>query len=217
MQIIEQNFKILRWPQDAVAQIEEAARNCYKSEDKAGPGSGEKLVKKLKDSGHHAMIEFADATVSITTDRAVSHELVRHRMASFAQESQRYVNYLNKPIKFVKPTWANTNPEAYKVWESAMNQAAETYAELVHFCGMPAQSARTVLPNSTATTIIIKANLREWMHIFKLRTSPAAYPQIRQLMLAVQAEFSKRLPVLFGQASFDYDDTSVTYMEGPHD
>jgi len=202
---------------NAINQINEAARTCYRSEEKAGAENGEKLVKKLKDLGQHAMLEFADITVKITTDRAVSHELVGHRVASFAQESQRYVNYGGGSIKFIKPSWAGKHEDAYEIWKRAVNQAAETYAEMIGFCGIPAQSARTVLPNSTATVIIIKANIREWLHIFSLRGSAAAHPQMRSLMLPMMADFHARLPLIFDAPEGTWEAMDVSYKEGPHD
>ena len=210
MEVIEQSFEIMVMPIGALELIEKAGRTCYKSEAKITPDSSKKFVNGLKKSGHHSVIEHSFATVRFITDRAVTHELVRHRLCSFSQESQRYVNYGSDHIKFIKPVWAkNIKNKTYDlypstdfslgtseyIWINAMIDSELRYKELLQY--WKPEQARTVLPNSTKTEIVVTANLREWMHIFKLRTSKAAYPQIRELMISCLKEFNKYVPVLF--------------------
>lgn len=220
MIVIEPRVEVLKFPTAALLDIEKAARTCYKSEGKTQPGSAESLVTKLKDSGHSAMLEFSDITVKFTTDRAVSHELVRHRMASFAQESQRYVNYKNSGLSFVKPFWADEMPMAYDRWKRLMMIIESEYLELTE-TGMIAQQARVILPNSTATEIVVKANIREWLHIIDLRCSSAAYPAMRQVMIPLYLKFKRLCPTIFGmsilETPYKYETAKVTYLEGPHD
>jgi thymidylate synthase (FAD) len=137
-------------------------------------------------------------------------------VASCAQESQRDVKY-GGDIKFIKPSWAGKHEDAYEIWKRAVSQAAETYAEMIGFCGIPAQSARTVLPNSMATVIVVKANIREWLHIFSLFGSAAAYPQMRSLMLPMMADFHDRLPLIFDAPEGIWEAMDVSYKEGLHD
>ena len=229
MKIIEQSHEILSCPDSILKMIELAGRTCYKSGEKIGcllsanecciDGMGDpvrinckitqcelhsshKFVKMLKDKGHHAMIEFADITVKFITNRGVTHELVRHRLCSFAQESTRYINYSNKDIQFIQPTWydeSDTDMNATKArrsWVSAMSKSEKIYNDLISY-GWSAQKAREVLPNSLKTEIIVKANVREWRHIFKLRCSKAAHPQMKTLMDGLLTELKEKVPVIF--------------------
>ncbi|NCC25450.1 MAG: FAD-dependent thymidylate synthase [Deltaproteobacteria bacterium] len=202
MNIVEPGFEIVLLPAGdlILAHIEKAARICYKSEDKIGPGSAENLVKRIVHMGHESVIEHATATVRITCDRGVSHELVRHRLASFSQESTRYANYaqdrFGREITVIRPFFWNPESEAFRLWMEAMQTAEQAYLALVD-AGATAQEARSVLPNSLKTEIVITANLREWRHIFRLRCAKASHPQMRQIMLPLLAEFSRRIPVLF--------------------
>jgi len=150
---------------------------------------------------HEAMIEHGAISVKFITDRGVTHELVRHRIASFGQESTRYVNYENADMEFVKPVfdWANEFPEhngKMILWEEAMQYAEERYKDMMILGCIP-QEARSVLPNSLKTEIVVTANVREWRHIFKLRTAKAAHPQIRQLMIPLLDELRRLVPCLF--------------------
>lgn len=204
MRIIEPAFKIedglnTEANADAITKIANAARNCYKSEDKATRESDLALVKKLITSGHHAMIEFADVTIRFICDRGITHELVRHRIASFAQESTRYCNYskdkFGKEITVIRPfgLLAGTN----SIWEEAMVNAEDHYFELLAD-GVSPQWARSVLPNSLKTEIIVKASIREWRHIFTMRAiNKFAHPQIRQIMIPAFLHMVKHIPVVF--------------------
>lgn len=201
MKIIEQSCEWIQKPNLPLETIEKAARTCYKSEDKITKGSAEKIVKMLKNRGHHAMLEFNNAIVKFITNRGVTHELVRHRLCSFAQESTRYVNYNSKDMEFIRPVWWNDKAkldayEAQHYWENAMLDAEKYYNDLIKW-GWKPQQAREVLPNSLKTEICVNANLREWMHVFKLRTSKAAHPQIRELMKDCLKMFKEEIPILF--------------------
>jgi thymidylate synthase (FAD) len=178
--------------------IELAARTCYKSQDKITETSGKVMIKSLLNREHLAMIEFADATVRFITDRGVTHELVRHRLCSFAQESTRYVNYNRKEMQFICPVdfYDSWSVAQQHVWTQACEQAQQHYKFLID-SGLKPQDARAVLPNCIKTEIVVKANFREWLHIFKLRTSKQAHPQIRSLMLDCQQQFAQHCPTVF--------------------
>jgi thymidylate synthase (FAD) len=164
--------------------------------------SSHKFAKMLIDRGHHAMIEFGDITVRFITNRGVTHELVRHRLFSFAQESTRYVRY-DGQMEFIRPVWMSMGSIAQKAPQSPewvflnMCEDAEfAYNDLIKKGWRPEQ-AREVLPNSLKTEIVVKGNIREWRHCFQLRTSRKAHPQIRALMLPLLAELKTKIPVIF--------------------
>ena len=196
MKIIEQSWEWLQKPEFPLELIEQAGRTCYKSEDKITNDSAKKFVLTILKSGHESVIEHVNASVKFITNRGVTHELVRHRLCAFSQESTRYVKY-DGDMEFIKPVWWETSDEAPKFeWERAMKNAEEAYLNLLRQGWRPEQ-AREVLPNSLKTEIVVSANMREWRHIFKLRTSKAAHPQIRELMLSCLKGFRKEIPVLF--------------------
>lgn len=201
MKIINQSHEILKLDDSVLRDIEVAGRTCYQSQDKITEESAEKFVAMLQKRKHMAMIEFADMTVKFITNRGVTHELVRHRVCSFAQESTRYVKY-DGSMEFIKPVWGNfsgvlhDSPE-YS-WLRAMESSENKYQYLLE-CGWRPEQAREVLPNSLKTEIVVKANLREWLHIFSLRTSKAAHPQIRGLMIGLLNELKEKLPTVFGE------------------
>lgn len=141
------------------------------------------LIKR----GHESVLEHASITVRFVCDRSISHEIVRHRLASYSQESQRYVRY-NGDIEFINPRMPNA--KAYEAWQELCERAEETYKELLSY-GVQPQQARSVLPNSTKTEIIMTANLREWRHFLKLRTAKAAHPQMRELTVPLLHELQK--------------------------
>lgn len=185
-----------RWP---LQEIEYAGRNCYASQDRIGPGSAESFVNGLLKRGHGAPLEFADMTVEIETSRAILAELTRHRLASFCVESQRYIQEAKSgDITFIAPDWYNESDEDEKsaIWHSAMRMAENAYKQMIENGARPEQ-AREVLPNSTACKIIMKANLREWRHIFALRCDKAAYPPMRMLMKDLLDKAHERIPVVF--------------------
>ncbi len=202
MKIINQSHSILtdieniEWIPE---MIELAGRTCYKSEDKITDKSADGFCRMLIKRGHEAMIEHGNITVRFITDRGVTHELVRHRVASFAQESTRYVKY-DTDIEFIRPVfdWAQSEVGNYKMamWAQAMDVSADMYKSLIT-AGCNPGEARSVLPNSLKTEIVVTANIREWRHIFKLRTAKSAHPQIRELMVPLLTELKDIVPALF--------------------
>lgn len=200
MQIINQSWEWLQKPATPLETIELAGRTCYKSENRITAGSAEKFVKMIMELGHEAVIEHLSASVRFITNRGVTHELVRHRLASYAQESTRYVRYNNDNLKFIKPVWwddHNYSEEQKQHWTNAMEQAEKLYLEALQKGDKPEQ-AREMLPNSLKTEIIVTANLREWRHIFAMRCSKQAHPQIRTLMLDCLNGFIEEMPIIFG-------------------
>lgn len=196
MQVIQQSWSWVFKPSNCLEIIENAGRTCYKSEDKIDAGSSEKFARMLLRHGHGSVIEHGVASVRFITNRGVTHELVRHRIASFSQESTRYVRYDDK-MEFIQPVWwASWSETEKKAWENAMQAAEKTYQLLLRSGSRPEQ-AREVLPNSLKTEIVMTANLREWIHVFNLRCSKASHPQIRALMLACKQGFREAIPVFF--------------------
>ena len=189
---------------EILKKIERAGRTCYKSEEKISEKTAETFAKKILDIGHESVIEHEKITVRIICDRGVTHEIVRHRIASYSQESTRYCNYsknkFGNEISVIKPSfWRKDNAadkEKYMIWEAAMKNAEEAYLKLIDSGASP-QEARSVLPNSLKTEIIVTMNIREWRHFFKLRTSKAAHPQMREIACPLLEEFKKNIPVLF--------------------
>ena len=209
MRIIKAKAEILRpdlSPESINAiyrNIEIAGRTCYKSEDKITSDSSRKFVRALVKSGHEAMIEHATMTVRFTVDRGISHEIVRHRIASFAQSSTRYCNYSNAnfghEITVIKPFFLEEGTVAYETWKKAMVNCETAYFEMLQE-GCTAQEARSVLPNSLMTEIVVTANMREWRNIFKLRaagTTGAPHPQMREVMVPLLKQCQELMPELF--------------------
>jgi len=212
VRIIDQSVEVIR-PRtldegiDRFRCIEIAGRNCWRSEEKITEDSYRRFLEVLRTKGHESPIEFGDIMYGITTSRDVMAELTRHRHASFAIESQRYVNESKDEggIKFIRPLfykefdpYYNYNNvdkiyEASRQWDDAMQLAEDAYERMI-IMGMKNQDARKVLPNSTACKIVMKVNLRELLHIYDLRSSPAAYPEMRRLMELLKIETDKVLP-----------------------
>ena len=202
MKIIDARYEILDKidGMEVLKKIERVARTCYKSEDYIKEGSAERLVKSLIDRGHEAMLEHYSFSVKFVCDRGVSHEIVRHRVASFAQESTRYCNYskdkFGNELTFIKPCFWGEYSHEYISWCEAMRDAEIKYFELLKLEVTPEQ-ARSVLPNSIKTEIVMTSNLREWRHFLKLRTAQAAHPQMRELTIPLLKELKKKIPVMF--------------------
>ena len=202
MRIIEPSVEILHAPnyQQMLTHTELAARTCYKSEDKINEGSAVELIKRLIASGHHSVLEHCNISVRFICDRGVSHELVRHRLCSFSQESTRYCNYsgekFGRELTFIRPMFFFGDDLTYQIWSDAMFAVESAYFDLLKEGASP-QEARSVLPNSLKTDIVITANIRQWRTMFLQRCAPAAHPQMRQVMLALLGEFYERYPVLF--------------------
>ncbi len=209
MKVIPPSFKILSMPEglSILKMIEGIGRTCYKSEEKITPDSAPDFVRRLVRSGHHSVIEHVTITVLFICDRGVSHELVRHRLASYSQESTRYVNYskgkYGQGLTVIRPFFWPEGSEAYQAWLAAMEQAEKSYLALIRLGARP-EEARSVLPSSLRTEIVMSCNIREWRHVIGLRSSKASHPQMREIMLPLLEEFHRRIPVLF-------DDLYETY------
>lgn len=202
MKIIEPYHQFLT-PVDGQAilkHIENCGRICYKSEDKINEDSSEKFVAGIVRRGHEAVLEHFDITVKFVCDRGVSHEIVRHRMASYCQESTRYCNYsqdkFDNEITVIKPFFLDENTPGWFMWKRACKAAETAYFDLLDF-GCTPQEARAVLPNSLKTELVMTANLREWRHFLKLRTAKAAHPQMREVAIPLLEDFKARIPIIF--------------------
>ena len=176
--------------------LERYGRTCYKSEDRITPDSARKFVAGIIKSGHESVIEHEKVTVRVICDRGVTHEIVRHRLASYSQESTRYCNYKSRGVKVIEPFFFVNDDKKYRIWQEAMLNCEKAYNTLIELGASP-QEARSVLPNSLKTEIVITYNLREWRHFFKLRASARAHPQMREIIIPLLEEFKKRIPVIF--------------------
>lgn len=187
-------------------KIERAGRLCYKSEEKITDTSAQQFVAKLIKNGHEAMLEHADhISLKFVCDRGVSHEIVRHRLFSFAQESTRYCNYgKQNEITVINPCFWNFSDEAYGIWANAMRECERAYLTLLTIGASP-QEARSVLPNSLKTEILVTGNVREWRHFFKLRTAISAHPQMREVAIPALRLLQGQIPILFDNANIMED------------
>lgn len=200
MKIISPSVEILT-PLDGAAvlrHIEQCGRVCYKSEGKTTESSAPAFVANIIKRGHEAVLEHFDITVKFICDRGVSHEIVRHRMASYCQESTRYCNYakddFGNEITVIEPYYLDA--QGLYLWRRACEAAEASYFELLNW-GCTPQEARAVLPNSLKTEVVMTANLREWRHFFKLRTAPAAHPQMREVANMLLKQMREMVPVVF--------------------
>jgi len=206
MRIVKAGYEILTQIDRSafLKSIELAGRTCYKSEDKITEESAPKFVRMLIKRGHEAMIEHAPSiSVKFICDRGVSHEIVRHRLFSFAQESTRYCNYGKEDsIIVIEPCFWLHVPNSPKVswmnymWVELMLKAEDAYMKLLQEGASP-QEARAVLPNSLKTEIVVTGNVREWRHFFKLRVAKEAHPQMRELAMPLLNEMKQILPEIF--------------------
>jgi thymidylate synthase (FAD) len=224
MTIIAPSFSLQAFDRKVMlAAIEAAGRTCYRSDDRITPDTAAAFVRQVVQRGHESVIEHVGITVRFTCDRGVSHEIVRHRLASFSQESTRYCNYagarLGQGLTFIRPPWVNIKPGEYPIeWDeslrgfSPLNLPPEDPADSWWFwhCalaerdylvlidrGWTPEKARSVLPNSLKTEIVVTANVREWRHILRLRSAPAAHPQMRELMSPLLSRLRADLPEVF--------------------
>lgn len=201
MRVVEQSFEVLEWPVDPLQKLERIGRVAYKSEGKIKDGSAPAFVKMLLDRGHESVLEHVSVTVYIVCDRGISHEIVRHRLASYTQESTRYCRYVGDDDKgqvaVVIPKKVSSGPEgSIEEFLRALIRAEESYVSLSSL-GLPPQFARAVLPTCLKTELYMTANLREWRHFFNLRCAPAAHPDMQRLAKGMLAAFSEHIPVVF--------------------
>lgn len=212
MKIIEPSYTILSdISENGIKElqfIEQAARTCYKSENwiTEDGESAKALVKRLISSGHEAMLEHSMLSVRFVVDRGISHEIVRHRLFSFAQESTRYCNYskgkFGSELTFIEPCFWDVKDYNMITWLAVCSYAETAYFNLLEEGATP-QEARTVLPNSLATEIVVTGNYREWRHFLKLRTDAAAHPQMRQVTIPLLKELQERIPIIFDDIGVD--------------
>ena len=186
--------------QGVLDRLEGAARTCYKSERKIAPKSAEHLLRKIIKRGHYSVLEHVTVSIRIVCDRGISHELVRHRVASFSQESTRYCSYdkdqFGSEVTFIDLKDHLKSEKLYTIWLSAMAKAERAYFNMLAE-GAPPEMARSVLPNSLKTELVMTCNLREWRHFFALRAQPAAHPQMRELAKQMLKAFKEKVPVIF--------------------
>jgi len=224
MRIIPPSFEILSSTPNMELLIENAIRCAYKSEDRIEEGSAAKIIEHIKSLKHESTLEHTAITVKFITDRGVTHELVRHRICSFTQESTRYCNYskgkFGGEITVIEPFfWAGGDEYSeskYDVWKNACLSAEAMYLSLL-VQGAKAQEARSVLSNSLKTEIVVTANVREWRKIFSLRTSKEAHPQIRQIMCPLLGVMRKRWPTLFCDVGDTSHDRPAHNLEVKHE
>ena len=210
MKIADPSFRFIHAlpREEAYRIISEAMSNCYRAELNATPKTPQEMVEKAIRIGHYSVVEHVSVSVDIICDRGVTHELVRHRLCSYSQESTRYCNYaadkFGRELTFIRPSWvvatSSEEPvdesEKYQDWLAHMFACEKAYMAMLDH-GASAQEARAVLPNSLATKIAMTANLREWAHIFKLRCDLPAHPDMRQVMKMIMFAMLDLYPSVF--------------------
>lgn len=197
----------------ALRHIERCGRTCYQSFDKMSEDSHFKFAQMILRKGHLTVIEHISVSVKIVCDRGITHELVRHRLTSPSQESTNYCDYngdrFGGELTFIKPFFFDEGTEQYEIWYRSIVTAEADYKRLRELGAEP-KEARSVLPNSLKAEIIITANLREWRHVFALRCSSAAHPQMRQVMRPLLYQMNKAIPVIFEDLYQEYIESFVT-------
>lgn len=196
MEIVKPSHEILDVIDgDAILKkLELCGRVAYKSEDKITPGSAKKFIRAIVDRGHESVIEHTYISVRLICDRGVTHEIVRHRIVSYTQESTRYCDYFKRGVRFIQPPWVTFDEQ--EEFEHDLLSIEGLYNKWLMRWSEP-QKARYWLINGLKTEIVCTANLREWRHILKLRTSKAAHPQMRELMIPLLQDFKCLIPVIF--------------------
>ena len=208
MQIISPSVEILGNPdpRQMLRNMDAAGRVCYKSEANIKENTAGPFLRRLVQSGHESVIEHEKLSVKIICDRGVTHEIVRHRIASYSQESTRYCNYtkdkFGNELTFIKPLFWDEGDTCYTLWKEQMASIEKGYFALIE-AGATPEEARSVLPNSLKTEIVVTMNMREWRHFFRLRGSKAAHPQIREIVRLLLPKFRELLPDLFEDIVID--------------
>lgn len=204
MKVIQQSYEILTDltnPISILKEIERAGRVCYKSENNITDDSCITFCKNIINRGHEAVIEHSQLSVRFIVDRGISHELVRHRLASFCQSSTRYCNYSkdkfgNEITVIVPDDSLLPSSKEYEIWFNSCKQSEQAYFDLLE-CGVKPEIARNVLPTSLMTEIVVTANIREWRTILALRTTNFAHPRMRSIMRKLLDDLKSKIPVLF--------------------
>lgn len=199
MKIICPSAVLMSITPNAARLIEEAGRVCYKSEDKITDDSAERFVEKINELGHYSVIEHAYATFRVVTDRGITHEIVRHRIASYSQESTRYCNYSKSKFGSELTLLPPSGMSAWEteIWLRAANQSEKNYNDMIA-AGSPPQRARGVLLTNQKTEIVITYNFREWLHFLKLRTAKAAHPDMRIVAEDIGHILARECSSIFG-------------------
>lgn len=201
MKVVAPSIEVFKTKDEAekdILLIEKAGRLCYRSESSISEGSAEKFIKNIIKSGHESVIEHASVSIRIICSRSCSHQIVRHRLASFSQESQRYCNYskdkFGNEVVFIEPPSYDDMMGAEYI--NQLKSAEENYFKLIRM-GQKPEEARAVLPNSTKTELIMTANLREWRHFIKVRTGRGAEYEIRFIAGKILEELYQLYPMVF--------------------
>lgn len=201
VKIVKASFEIEDVDGDELLKkLERAGRTCYKSESPLTVETSRDFVAMIMRRNHESVLEHEKVSVRFIFDRGVSHELVRHRIASYSQESTRFCNYgkdkFGNEITVVAIAQHFGNPASFVDWLSCMEVCEKTYLKLLANGEKP-EIARSVLPNSLKTEIVATFNLREWRWVFKLRTSAKAHPQMREVMIPLLKAMKEKIPVVF--------------------
>jgi len=176
-------------------KIERIARVSHRSEDRVTEDSYDKFLRSVvMTHGDLSVIEHVNVTVEVEVDRGITHEIVRHRIGAYTQESTRFVNYNKQPMRFIQPPFKSAMTDSF--WEEAVEHLEETYLALLKE-GEPPEIARSVLPNSLAAKLVITYNLRMWRYFLIMRTTKEAHPQMKLLTIPLVDRFKETIPILF--------------------
>ena len=187
--------ELLAITENAEMVIEESGRTCYLSFDKMGEDSTKRFIRMIVKSGHHSVLEHASATFRIKGgSRSFTHQIVRHRMASFSQQSQRYVS--EEQFHIVTPPSIRENDEALALYNECMETCRQAYRKLKEM-EIRKEDARFVLPNAVESEIVVTANFREWRHIISLRKGKGAQWEIREISRLILEILAKKAPTVF--------------------
>ena len=201
---------------DIMKKIEKACRTCYRSEGSITEDSYKKRLKNCITRGHESVLEHEKITVRMYADIGVYKDLTRHRIASFSIESTRYCNYgkdkFDNEIKFIKPCNIEKGTKLYEKWEKACQDIEKNYLQMAELGATPDQM-RMILPHSTASEIVMTANIREWKHILSLRTTNHVHPSVRQIMIPLLIYFQKEMPEIFESVEYDKEFPESQYAE----
>lgn len=210
VEIVQEDFDLM------LRKIEWAGRKCHKSDDKISAGSSSQFIRNIRNIGHLSVFEHGSFSANFIVDRGVSHEIVRHRVASYSQESTRYCNYTNEKfgnqITVIHPFQFTEDSEEFKIWAHACRATEIAYMELDEK-KVKAQWARDVLPNSLKTEIVMTANFREWRLFFSLRAAAPAHPQMRQVAIPLLLTMQELLPDIFDDLTYDTTFDPANYAE----
>lgn len=238
MKIINASYKILsdfcspinfyKPNESIVKNLEYIARICTQTNSKCETSKKDLenidsgLMQKLINNNHHSVLEHSILSVLFVVDRAIANELTRHRLASFTQESTRYCNYdkdrFDSELTFIKPYYLKEETVGYTKWFNLMKEIEETYFELLRHtdCKLKPEEARCILPLSLKTELVMTANYREWRHIFQMRNSKNAHPQMREIMNPLLAEIKRYIPIVFDDLYVWENVSHLEYVNVPY-